>query len=49
MPPPPYQQPAAQNGNGKAQRGWPSLDESSPKGSGKKRIVVLGSGAPFFA
>ncbi|PRW59414.1 type-II calcium-dependent NADH dehydrogenase isoform A [Chlorella sorokiniana] len=48
LPPPPFQAPTNGNGNGngKAQQqpGWPSLDETAPKGGGKKRIVVLGTG-----
>ncbi|KAI7836386.1 hypothetical protein COHA_009749 [Chlorella ohadii] len=48
LPPPPFQAPGngngASNGAAKQQPGWPSLDETAPKGGGKKRIVVLGTG-----
>ena len=48
LPPPPFQAPVngngASNGAAKQQPGWPSLDETAPKGGGKKRIVVLGTG-----
>lgn len=42
---PPAQTGAQLNGSGKPATGWPSLDDESPKAGGKKRIVVLGSGA----
>ncbi len=48
LPPPSFQVPVngngASNGAAKQQPGWPSLDETAPKGGGKKRIVVLGTG-----